>query len=1448
MPTVQNYPVFEPDQVLTDTQLNNLFAYLDGQDQLTRNKLIGIGIVCGLNSWYEMDTIRISNGVAVTSLGYLMVYQGDTYTHYRPYTLPDFPYTIDPAVHAYYEALHMLELVPESAPKRPEDTALKADAATIKESVLLLFIEPAMTDLKNCTTEDCNDKGKRVDLRLRPVLINMKELLRQELPGFLAGEPAFPEVHLRRWNVPAKLLHHPVNVVEAFDRILDTRLFKELDTAMRYVHTLFSSRFSNGSDDSALLNVYSHLVQLQNGLRRNRTAFYQYLYDFADDLTQAYYEFMQNAQSIAVQCMPDENRFPLHVALGPASVNNDAAQTAYRNHFIHSPIFAGHKAQWNKAMLLYRRLVTMLEQFDIPEYTPGKDEAPAIRITPSQYGRGRTGKKCIPYYYNTSPLYQFWDPEKTRLGRERMNYGYFGTQYSNDASVANPLEYDTEPYNFFRIEGHAGQPVNAALRNIVQQKIKYSLPFDVVALNIYPGNSLEETDKLQCYFSDLESQYNLVLAEMLCKLHEITCAAGKLLFDEKILQVLQRGDSTSLMTASSASGTDLYRLFGEMVNKKPGNSVIFKYIKDSLLYGQVANNAEEGLRIVSSTRKKAVGFIEESRSKQNYRRGDFLSKFCKPAEGAGNVAEYYLNWKRNNPSASWPKPPAIPYGKSQNISSVMSAWILHQFYLIDLAEEVFARSIPYNLGELDFLEFSDTYTRLKKALGAYADNYSNLLNSIDITRDSSDPDNKFDHIAEEMEDWLIDKETGKMMAECSAIRMMCADERIRQLLAEYRKRLAYILEQNILSVYAQHKTGLEHKAGVTRGGTFVLLYYDEVNPRVDWEISPAMKQEGRMALAEKAADDNPENSPVGKPGKTVSQQVQRLAEMVDYYKEEFSETQVMQFREMLDEVMKLPESNTRMRLRPGTVIADLFLPYMCCSACAPVSFVLTPGKDEYTEVQLSIEFKTFCNDDQKEYPVNVVPQHAVVKGEGIIHRDGSYFFAPLALQEGEYPIEASAGNGSDSITVKVFAAANPGFQYVIKSQSEKEVEISFIPDFPGGSHRWNFGDDSVDSYQSHPTHTYPLSKKGISVEIAHTVSNGVCGSKETVQKIDITNKPIEKAHLTMEVNELCTNGDLGKLSYEPAGGIMECKENSNAIVSKDGTYYFDPGKSGAGSFTVSYSTSTDAAYLTIVVREAHSAAFRYEVVQQNEKAILIKFIPEIQFGNHTWKFSDGQTSDAIEPALEFNYTPEKPFNLTATHIVDNGVCKEVLTQEIALKQESSVEKLNLCFGSAYPVMLEPNLPPESEVKAVNTGDHELDSRGRLTLSSSTPVGESVVQMEYQVTGPWGSQLKRVEVLIYRINEQVELKQGNESLVFRALEAELSASKWLVEAHDRNGNLLLSSPGSKNPFELKLPNKNLKVDTAIISVELQARKCAVKVKKTIQANQIKTLAEKGTIII
>lgn len=109
-------------------------------------------------------------------------------------------------------------------------------------------------------------------------------------------------------------------------------------------------------------------------------------------------------------------------------------------------------------------------------------------------------------------------------------------KYNNsDDDIINPLNYDLEPNNFLRIEGHVGLHYKDALRNILAIKKEKRLPFEVIALSgdvksirtqirelsagsksTLPGDLNSEA--IKCQFQDLESIYDTLATGLTCML------------------------------------------------------------------------------------------------------------------------------------------------------------------------------------------------------------------------------------------------------------------------------------------------------------------------------------------------------------------------------------------------------------------------------------------------------------------------------------------------------------------------------------------------------------------------------------------------------------------------------------------------------------------------------------------------------------------------------------------------------------------------------------------------------------------------------------------------------------------------------------------------------------------------------------------------------------------
>src|SRR3546814_516070 len=133
------YPVFVADQVLTATHLNQVVNYLDEQNRLTRNRLIGIGIVCGLEIRFTPGQIEITKGCGVTSQGYLILQEQKTCTWYRPYSLPEY---FSPEYKADYEHWEMWELLSAEESLVVEGpTSLSGGDDFLDEQVVVLLFE-----------------------------------------------------------------------------------------------------------------------------------------------------------------------------------------------------------------------------------------------------------------------------------------------------------------------------------------------------------------------------------------------------------------------------------------------------------------------------------------------------------------------------------------------------------------------------------------------------------------------------------------------------------------------------------------------------------------------------------------------------------------------------------------------------------------------------------------------------------------------------------------------------------------------------------------------------------------------------------------------------------------------------------------------------------------------------------------------------------------------------------------------------------------------------------------------------------------------------------------------------------------------------------------------------------------------------------------------------------
>ena len=542
---INTYPVFENSQVLTSSQLNQMISYLDQQSRLTRVRLIGTGIVCGLGLSYEepggAKEIAISKGTAVTSEGFLIAQSNCTTKYYRPYELPEGvvynPFGDPEQDVTLYELLSSM----------PEDTTgvqqLNTPGDFLDDKFVLLFIEIFDNDLKSCLANSCDELGIERIFNIRKLLIS-----KDDLDTVLTRSSNVNDLYPNRLTLP------DVDVPKVLFDANAAHSSDEISFYQNYATTILNSVFdellASGGALSQTYDVYSALLEQEydyanpfeeapiqpivktwrdylNGTSAPGEDYVgiQYFYDFIKDLVMAYDEFRESAFDLMSECCTDMSRFPKHVMLGRALVDNqtDTEKTTYRHGFTQPPVYNLQEYLGEKVISLHKRLVAMLEGFNLERINnAGGEESLDIRITPSMEKVRILSHRSIPFYYDMETdsslaggsLSDFWNFDTTRkkaAGTSPLNHGYFSQSDDQNSAISKletPLFYDHENYPFLRIEGLLGKSYQDAMESIESIKHDFDLPFDLLSLQLNDDAEFVELD-YSCGFEDLQEDYTL---------------------------------------------------------------------------------------------------------------------------------------------------------------------------------------------------------------------------------------------------------------------------------------------------------------------------------------------------------------------------------------------------------------------------------------------------------------------------------------------------------------------------------------------------------------------------------------------------------------------------------------------------------------------------------------------------------------------------------------------------------------------------------------------------------------------------------------------------------------------------------------------------------------------------------------------------------------------------
>jgi hypothetical protein len=853
-----SYPIFESGQVLTSRHLNDLAKYLEEQDRASRNKLIGIGIVCGLEVAYapKENLIRLSSGCAITSAGYLISLDGRTTNLVRKYELPssavedapeDLPQASDYSFFMDQEKQMLLwELLPleyKAGPEKPDPQ--KIDPGFVKDKVALIFLEARPELLKSCDVNDCSDRGMKIEFTPRILLIersNVKKIIdreqeQSERPVEHYSHPryrGFPEVKIDKLNLVgnnigtfSQLLERISDILDKSSKLLKEQLGRSYDAFAYLLADMYpKEQFPDGPFPAGYFN--NVLSQFNENIFS-----ITYLYDFMYDLAQSYNEFLRAVKGLEAECCPNPKRFPFHVLLGPVVEHPTAPPVSLKNanelskfdplkinakteldawfpgeafdgrhYFIPSPLFGREHRGLQEVRSLHYRTFLLAYRFSTTKLFQKE-----LRITPSQAGDYLLSDQAIPFYYafnRSDDLHANWSFAKYISVRANQIYSY---KFSPNTGESHPLLSRLDDQNFYRVEGLVGKGLGKSLRDLFRLKMRLGLSFAVEP--VYLGLALEGNDlthKLDQDAFGLAGQGLMQL--LLCRFRDLDVVflilmAYLFYYLRLVLASLSKFNPTFMMGLSTPA-TPAEPSPGTATPARPSPGTATPVRPSSADIGVIKVIDRRPLSGIRVDFPEAEVRLAEFRAAP-YEKGKVTAKISVDEEPRQSMGKFYAEMKKPTGTANLFDRTVESIRKLD--PRVEAADLAGKIYpvvsFLDSTEELLTAVSAPSMAAFDFTGFKTKY-----------DGFVRTFEEYQSFAEKAGLDKKPETV--ELHSSLLQKYEILVGTGMQAV--------VGNLITELNKRLQKIFSELRLDGYVKLHPGLEHRSGVPVGGTLVLPY------------------------------------------------------------------------------------------------------------------------------------------------------------------------------------------------------------------------------------------------------------------------------------------------------------------------------------------------------------------------------------------------------------------------------------------------------------------------------------------------------------------------------------------------------------------------------------------------------------------------------------------------
>lgn len=244
----------------------------------------------------------------------------------------------------------------------------------------------------------------------------------------------------------------------------------------------------------------------------------------------------------------------------------------------------------------------------------------------------------------------------------------------------------------------------------------------------------------------------------------------------------------------------------------------------------------------------------------------------------------------------------------------------------------------------------------------------------------------------------------------------CRLDPFEALAEEYKRRVREVKQAQFLGHFLERHPGIQHKAGVPLGGTFIIVYHELPKPAPDTRPPGTGPFIGIAARGfERTGFELGEGE--------AEQLGDALARF--QYKAELAKDPDLQLvyqivtgnllvpRPAVSKVAQDVYLETIAKMADGTVIADFFLPYECCADCAPIEYQLPSAR-------LRVSTSKGCTNSDGFAEVTLTTEGA--SGSLSAQVDGGAFeemTGALLLDVGDHTIVVRDATGNESSPVEI---------------------------------------------------------------------------------------------------------------------------------------------------------------------------------------------------------------------------------------------------------------------------------------------------------------------------------------------------------------------------------------------------------------------------------------------